>query len=124
MQTNHSSGAGSELRTCCHFGDVYLREKAGRVCQKSRRFVEGVLMLKSLWMSAAVLALAGCSMSNGGYLREPLAKLPSGDEINEEAEIMQRFGQPAHTTPAIIVWRRHGSGEQLLAVEGKGEMRV
>jgi len=81
-------------------------------------------MVKSLWMSVAVLALAGCSMSNGGYLRESLAKLPSGDEINEEAEIMQGFGQRTHTTPAIIVWRRHGSGEQLLAVEGKGEMRV
>ncbi len=80
-------------------------------------------MLKSLWVSAAVLALAGCAVTNRSYVRDTLAKLPSGDEINAEAEMVQRFGQTTQSTSAVV-WRRRGSSEQLLAVEGKGELRV
>jgi hypothetical protein len=79
--------------------------------------------MKLARLFAASLLLGGCSTTNRSYLRDNLATLPSGDEINAESEVVQRFASPTWSR-SMVAWRRKGPGERLLAVEGRGEMRV
>jgi len=72
----------------------------------------------------ATFASAGCAPHYDGYLRESIARLPSGDEITSEATIIAQFGHPSRTTDAVTVWRRKPATEALVAIEGKGEARV
>jgi hypothetical protein len=79
--------------------------------------------MKMAWILVVGLLVAGCKTTQRSYVRDTLARLPSGDEISEEAESVQRFGGTSSSS-SMLVWRRKSSTERLLAVEGKGEWRV
>jgi hypothetical protein len=83
-------------------------------------------MRSGIVLAAAVaLMCTGCarSMSNRSFVRESVAKLPSGDEIAVESEFVERFAERPIVVPAHYVWRR-ATAERLMRVEGQGEMRM
>ena len=74
---------------------------------------------------ALVVALtcSACTPHYDGTMRDTIARLPSGDEITSEADIIA-CGLTARTTATVTLWRRKTASEALVHIEGKGEARV
>jgi hypothetical protein len=74
-----------------------------------------------LLLIGLVLACTGCA--NRSFVRESLAKLPSGDEIAFEYEVVSAgFGNCSPRGNSGLVWRRISPNKYLLSIEGQGEV--
>jgi hypothetical protein len=78
--------------------------------------------IRFILIFCGIFAFAGCSMHNRSYVKETLARLPSGDEITC-VEAVDKMPDRTYTDTSLQ-WRRLAPAESLVQIQGQGEVRV
>jgi len=77
--------------------------------------------MKRLFLLASILCITGCNSSSTFFVKESLARLPSGDEVTTMAEMHTytcKFKQVTSTVRMETTWTRAGQPDRILTVHG------